>query len=393
MITIDNLLLKFYKSGVENLDSNIPVRDKKILNSLSRQINSGNFLTENQAKLLVKIFSENETYLEKEFPGLNAILSLPTWSQPFRKIEQVRNIFLSKDYDTSIVLEFTHNKRLKEVFAVLQRSIQGQVISLSSRQYAIPLTEKNVYLLVNTFRAHNFNIEESILRFYDEISEFLKNKESKFDIFSTENNKLVSQVKKDIGEIREDNLLLLHDRKIRYQYTISPIFKENTLTSSIVNRTLPKIYINKSEHSLNSLIKSLVELQRLPLLVVFDGHSSKDDLVNLINLRKALEDNLITNGIGVYFRFDNGQTSNKIFNSMIGDLNYNCQLDKDTNVVGISNSKMPKFMLKSDWYPKSVISFTSSFRNNKTVTYCDSVDLIVYYTDRQPLIEKVDAIL
>ncbi len=59
MNTIDHLLIELYNIGVEKLDTSVPVRDKKILSSLARQIISGHFLTENQSKLLVKILKEN----------------------------------------------------------------------------------------------------------------------------------------------------------------------------------------------------------------------------------------------------------------------------------------------------------------------------------------------
>jgi hypothetical protein len=53
--------------------------------------------------------------------------------------------------------------------------------------------------------------------------------------------------------------------------------------------------------------------------------------------------------------------------------------------VVIDNSKLPKFFDKSGWYPKSVISFTNSFTNNKGTVWCDGVDLLVYYTDKKPM--------
>jgi hypothetical protein len=84
---------------------------------------------------------------------------------------------------------------------------------------------------------------------------------------------------------------------------------------------------------------------------------------------------------------------NKEFNELIKKLNYNTHLDNTTQVVGISNKTLPKFMLNSTWYPKSVISFTPSFRSNKTHVYCDAVDLIIYYTESQPLLGNVDVIM
>ena len=53
MKTVDTLLIELFQQGIDKLDSQIPNKDKRILVSLARQLNSGNFLTENQAKLLV----------------------------------------------------------------------------------------------------------------------------------------------------------------------------------------------------------------------------------------------------------------------------------------------------------------------------------------------------
>jgi hypothetical protein len=71
----------------------------------------------------------------------------------------------------------------------------------------------------------------------------------------------------------------------------------------------------------------------------------------------------------------------------------NAKLSPTTMVAGIANNKLPKFMIKNGWYPNSVISFSNNFKNNKSSYYCDSVDLIVYYNDKQPLGGDIDAIM
>ena len=58
MITIDYLLKHVYQN-IKIIDKLISPKDRKILTSLANQLDQGNFLTENQAKLLVKILSEN----------------------------------------------------------------------------------------------------------------------------------------------------------------------------------------------------------------------------------------------------------------------------------------------------------------------------------------------
>ena len=115
MITIDELLIELENKGIAKLDSAMPARDKKILVSLTKQIKYGHFLTENQGKLLIKILTENKQFLVTIPNEQLNLLDSPEWSQPFRVIEQVRKVVLSKDHEHSILIEFTYNKRIRQL--------------------------------------------------------------------------------------------------------------------------------------------------------------------------------------------------------------------------------------------------------------------------------------
>ena len=68
-------------------------------------------------------------------------------------------------------------------------------------------------------------------------------------------------------------------------------------------------------------------------------------------------------------------------------------LSDQSQVAGIAAGKLPKFFIKDKWKPKSVISFTTSFRNSKSYVYCNDVDLIIYYGDKKPIQGNVDVIV
>ena len=292
MITVDTLLIELFNTGIEKLSNHIPNRDKKILISLSKQIHSGHFLTENQSKLLVKILKENLVYLDfKDNDKLEA-LENPMWSKPFRVIEQVRKIFLSKEQDGRIFVEFTYNKRLRQLISDLNKIIDGQMLSVNSKQYSIPLTEKNAHVIVTTFKKHNFEIDPSLVKFYEEISEILESTKDKFEIFNIKNEKIISAVKEDIGEISEDNLILLNDRRHRYQYTIFQKNPENSLKNSIANRPGTKVWIDPKATPMTDLIQALIDLKRFPMLVIFNGHEAKECIQNLEIFSKSLENNI-----------------------------------------------------------------------------------------------------
>ena len=102
--------------------------------------------------------------------------------------------------------------------------------------------------------------------------------------------------------------------------------------------------------------------------------------------------NNIDNQTGIYFRFDQGAEGDQ-FNKSVKDLKYNQPLTEVTTVAGIANNKIPKFMVKSGWKPKTVISLIPSFKNNKSSVYFSDVDLIIYYGDKKPLAGDVDVIV
>lgn len=384
MNTVDQTLIELYNFGLEKLSKDIPGRDRKILSSLARQIISGHFLTENQGKLLVKILKENYGYIKNSVEDFFEVLEVPTWSKHFRVLEQYRKIYPIKGDNSAIIIEFSYNKRIRQKITDLNKLLEGQIYSISSKQYGVALTEKNIYTIVNEFKNTGFEIDQHLLKLYDEISEILEKKEPTFDVFNLKNEKLISAITVDIGKISEDNLLLLNDRKFKYQYQIFPKIPENSLTVSIAQRSSPKIWIDSTKVEFDEIIESLKALNRFPLLVVFNAHDSAESLENLKKLANSLKKFNVDESSGIYFRFDNSTDLNKEFNSYISTIQYNKNLNLTSQVAGIGNNKLPKFMISSDWKARSVISFSNNFKNNKTSLYCDDIDLVIFYNKLKP---------
>ena len=389
MITIDSVLTELFQLDINKLDNRISNRDKKVLISLAKQLAVGQFLTENQSTLLIKIFKENKDSIPSPY---NEVIDYPTWSRPFRVLEQFRRISLTKDQDCRLLVEFTYNKRLRQLVTDLSKQLEGQLLALNSKQYSVPLTEKNLHLVVTTLKNQGFEIDHILMEFYGEISEILKTTNTQFNVFSLTDKKLEAAIVNEVGSISEDNLILLNDRHQQFQYSIFQKNPEISLKNALANRPSTKVWIDSNQTSLDSVVEALGELNRLPLLVIFNGHESKECLKNLEKLAISLKNCGINSDVGIYFRFDNISEHNKNFNNLISQLGYNAQLNDTTLIAGIANNKLPKFFLKSKWYPKSVISFSNNFKSNKTSVYCNAVDLIVYYNDKRPL-GGVDAVV
>lgn len=391
MNSTDNILINLYSGTSGRIDQSVPVRDKKILVSLFRQITSGHFLTENQGKLLVKIFKENIENLKFEDPKILELIELPIWSKPFRQIEYVKKMYLSTGEDSQIIVEFTFNKRIRDQISKMSNELDGALVSVGNKKHTLPLTEKNIITLVKGLKNFKFEIDEKIQDFYREISEILSAKENVFDLQKIENKKLLDSLYSDIGSENNKNHLLLADRKIRYQYQFFNDFTPVTLTDKIAYRKTSKLYLDKNKFNLTDIVNSLKDLDRFPALFIFSSHDINHSIVDLKNMATALDANNITD-VGIYFRFDNTTEQNRTFNDLVNTLKYNSKLDNTTKIVGLANNKLPKFLVKDKWKPKSIISFTNNFKNNKTSVYCDDVDLVIYYHDRAPL-GDIDAIL
>ena len=389
MSTVDSLL-PLIAANIKTVQQAIPNKDKRILLSLEKQLTFGVFLTENQGNLLIKIIKENIAPMTSIIPDVQNVIEEKMWSKSFREIKKIKKIYIPAESADSFVVEFSYNTKFREKISALNILLKGNIVTSGSK-YIINLTEENLTLVVDAFKNDNFEIDEKITNFFQEIQEIRKNTKNPFDIFDLKNEKTKNAVKSSLGEDYLTNLQLLQDRKIRYQYKNTQKIQENSLENKIANRESRKIFVG-ADIGFTELMSSLKNLKRFPVMLIFDGHQSSKDKKNLKFVENAVKELNLGDDIGIYFRYNKESDSEK-FNQEINALAYNKDLTGTTTVVGISNNKIPKFMIKSQWKPQTVISFTSSFKSNKSYVYCSDVDLIVYYGVTQPLDKEVHAIV
>ena len=396
MLTIDNILLKIEEHSIDKLNSSVPVKDRRILKNLVRMIQMPSFITESQGRLLIKILQENMEALD--FIGSELIPSLknPSWTKSFKTVDVIRQLSISKNSsgNSFIDIDCSFNKEIKKSLVALIRNIEGATFTIiSGKRTSILLTEKNLYNTVKELDKHDFDKSEQVIKLYNEISslDVLGTKDS-FSIHKTSNIKLKNRLIKNIGSIDSTNMLLLEDRKIEFQYNVTGNLDDSTLANKIAKRTNNKIFINSSEYTLLDVAQAIRQLRKMPALCIFDEYDAGASIKNLKTVKTVVDAVDPTINVGVYFRFNNTGDGEQ-FNKLISEYNFNKQLDSNNRVSVIANGKIPKFFLKSDWYPKTVLSFSNQFRNNKTSVYCNSCDLIVYYTSSKPMIGTVDVIV
>lgn len=388
MNTVDNFLIKLASSASPSVEDVFADRDARVLRSLTSAIYSPHFITENQSKLLLKILIENRKKLVEIEKNIDLILDTPLWSKQFRKIEQVRKLKIVQrpDGEQSLSIEFTFSSQIRKILVNLTKQIENLIQVNAGKIFHADLTEKNIITLVDALSPHNFDIDEAIKTHYETIKSWSEIEvKNQFLITNISHSNFQKQITNDLGISTPIDENIIADRGMRYQYYVEKhrILTEN-LTKQIAWRASTKIWIDSKSHSLEDVIKSLVELKRLPVMIVFDRYNTESTIENLRILGDALEKNGIVDNVGIYFRMPNDDNG-KPFNEFISERQYNSQLDEHTKVVGVQGGKIPKFFLANSWKPMSVISIGVALRHSKTAVYANYSDLVITYSDTQPL--------
>jgi len=393
IMTIDNLLLKIVNFSSKPIEEILPARDSSVLKNLASAINGRVFVTENQGRLIIKILRENTEKLSEFKDEILEEIAAPTWSKGFRQIEQVKKLFIKKndEQDLEIFIEITYNQEIRKILQNLSKNVDGLIYTGRDGQWCANLTEQNIVHLHEALEPLGFEIDTTIKNHYETIKSWSKNEvENQFLITNITHPNFQKAITSDLGINTDIDRNIINDRSIRYKYTTENPrnFGEN-LTENIANRTSTKIWVDKNQHTLEEVFNSLIQLKRMPVLIVFDTLINSKYLENLENLSKSVKNVGLNNNVGIYFRLPNDELGKK-FNSIIADNQYNKKLDSDLIVAAVSSGKIPKFFLKNPWQPMSVIALDTKMglRHGKTSVYTNCCDLIIEYADEPSLLEK-----
>jgi hypothetical protein len=387
MITVDKFLINLLNTTPDVVVS-LPHRDLKVLKSLAKIIISPIFITENQGNLLVKILKEHRSKLGE---NILEILETPSWSKPFRQIEKTRKLYLGTNLcgEPSIVIEFTFSSNIRKILAEYSKKISANILTTPGKHYYSDLTEKNIVGLVDLLKKYDFEIDGKIQDFYNTIKSWSENEvKNQFLLTSITHQNFQKTITNDLGLETSIDENIIADRSMRYQYfhEKSEKIPEN-LVETLAYRKTAKVWVDKKTVELDEIIEGLIKLKRLPVLVVFDQNDHPRCFEEIQKLSKSLEKNGIFQDVGIYFRLSNDDSGTQ-FNKFIADKQYNSALDAQTKIVGVQHGKIPKFFLKNDWKPMSVLAIGNSLRQTKTAVYANHCDLIISYTDAQPIIES-----
>jgi hypothetical protein len=392
MTTVDQILLDIVNTTNPTIEEYLSKRDAKVLRSLASIVTNASFITENQSRLLLKIIRDNQEKIPVLSSKMKESLISPLWSKMFREVEIIKKFFISThvDSDPSLTIEFTFSSPIRKALQELSKKVSNLTQLANGKIYNADLTEKNIVALVEALAPFNFTIDEKIQNHYNTIKSWDNNEVQKqFLITNIVYPNFQKHITADLGIDTAIDESIIIDRSMRYQYFYEQAEKNSeNLIDLVASRKDTKIWIDKNKYKFSQVIETLIRLKRFPVLIVFDSHTPKKSLEELVMLSENLKDFGIYENVGIYFRLDNTDNG-KDFNRYIADNSYNCQLDSTTKVVGVQSGKIPKFLLKTDWKPMSVISLGNQLRHNKTAVYANNCDLIINYSESEPIMETL----
>lgn len=379
--------------------------DISILQSIGRQVFKGTALTDRQYELVKEKLSK----YKDQFSALEYDVehSFNTLRMPLREIDRTKYVKIVSHLDAVgpnevyesykqnwqwIKVRFPFSKKLIVAIEEISRTTpSGKYYhKKGSHEHYFHFNEKNIFEVVEMFQPKNFEIDDELLELYQRLKTMNNNKDQYIPgiyNFKLKNltDRAVKYMLSSIGEPSIETLALYRDRQHLFglhhfddadlDHSISQL---TILSKKIVTRKHKNVFISNQTYNLNRVSETILELNRFPLLVVLPDVDS-DNLSNLSSIHQTFNGFVDNSEMSVLFRLDN--QTNSDFNDYIKKNNLNSPVDKDTKIVYINSSNVPKPLIQSNWRPSAVLLLSSTRQHTRVSTYSESVDLIIHYDE------------
>lgn len=358
--------------------------DMRLIKSFADQVSRTTALTDRQYALA----KEKVLEYAGQFPdNINVEESVQHTVLPIREIDRAKWIQI-EDYNDNkfIVVRFVFNKRfISKIEAVKEhKDLDGYF--KDERKHFFPLTEINLFYIVENFKNCDFEISNEVMTLYQEINEFAIHPYLYVPgiyNYSVENvpEHAIYEMEKQLGRPSEVTLALYKDRAEYYgikhfdaDALENSIKMYSPLTQKIIQRKKNRLLAKTDRYRLDEVVKSIYELNRFPLMMVVDSahaHEKFDQLYNAIRHLVARDE------MSVLFRLDNSYNAD--FNEYIREQQLNNQVTKDTKVIFVLKDSFPKPLIKMNWVPSAVLTTSNSMVFNKIATVISNCDLVIDY--------------
>lgn len=389
-------------SGIQdNIYSNkftIDRSDKSLIQSLAIQTHRGIAYTDRQLEL---VKTKINLYAE-QLQSANINIDKLDLRMPLRSIDRSKYVKIIEENDKKYIrIRFPFQKKLivdlDKLKNTLYQNYNIQYIKHDTHEHDFEFHERSVNEILAVFMKKDFVIDQELIDYNTQVEKLLGNKDQYLP--GIYNNKIknipessINYIKNTYGEPTTDRLYLYKDR--RYKLGLhafnEPIIKENykslsSLTPKIVERTRSNIFVNSNNYKFSSIVESILELNRFPLLVVLPEQESYDLLSTVYESFKNIVE---PQDCSVMFRLDNNCTDHESFNMFVKDKKLNNPVAQNTKIVYTSGSKITKPLVKSKWQAETVLCYGSHRHTSKVQAYLDGHDLVIHYdSDKSPMVQ------
>lgn len=381
-----------------DLKFTLDAKDIKLIKSISKQLQKKIALSDRQHALIkTKILEYIDQFVSNGFTDIEQ--NLDNLRTPYRLIDRTKSISLVEkeffslfgvDKKLMIAVRFPYSSKMIKHINLIQSLQTKKEYDSKSKTHFLDFTEKNVFSLISTLKDANFQIQEELISFFNQLTLYKTDKENSVPGIYNYKLKNVHQSAKQyatslFGDPCFENLAIYYDRKnlfglVKFDEDLlnESCKKFSVLSQKIIKETNHQIYISTKSASYKDLFESLYELKRFPLLIVLGITKEATQLLEIYNVIKDL---IPKKDISVLFRLDNTTEKNIDFNNIIKKYSLNNKLTEDTKIVFLNNTKIPKPLLINKWIPDTTL-LTESFRSHKSLsTFYNSSQLIIHYDE------------
>tara|TARA_B100000214_G_scaffold218509_1_gene158818 strand:+ start:159 stop:1325 length:1167 start_codon:yes stop_codon:yes gene_type:complete len=344
--------------------------DYTIMHSIAKQVFKGTALTDRQLALMQKKLPA----YKDQFDNADIQLELNKLRKPLRSINREKYIKLQGD---KIKIRFPFKKSDIVLINEISNNSSGYEHKKGSHEHFFDYTEQNVLNLLDRFSNKSFKCDKELLLVYQEMKHMETEKEKYIPgIYNMEMKNIKHGVKSlienDIGKLTTSSYIKYADRRFRYGLTHVDFWEPKNLEESIAFRKT-KIYESKpSVETLDQLLGSLWDLDRLPMLVILSKDEPEKQLHSVLSYYRDI---LNIEQQSVLFRLED---KNAGFNQLVRDRKVNNWVDNTTKIVYISKDKLPKLLVNCEWKPSVALCFDSMLDTTVNVFVNNLCDLIIF---------------
>ena len=377
-------------------------RDKKLIIDIAKKVYKGYALTDRQYEVVKRILINRYA---SQFKARNIDIqnSANQLRKPIRVLDRTRYIRIEDGSNyldpiwagytpkKVVVVRFPFNMILTKLIQDTRKLFPDLITRFYNQRlkdkYLFPFNERVIYKLIGRFKGRMTEVDPILLDIYNKIDVMQKNPDNHIpgiykNKFSNISQQVTEKYRKLFGEPNTENLFKFWDRrdhmgikKVDEQDLQESCKNLTVLSKKIIKRTQPFINIDTTKWQLEQVVETLLELDRFPLLVVLP-HNDFKSLELLREIHSLLKNVVASEDVSVMHRRKNLTDSGKDYNDYIHEQKINNALANNTKIVYITNKKVPKPLVKSDWRPSTVICMDDSRSYTKVDSFIHEFDLV-----------------